>query len=65
MALKETFSDRTHWRNMLTSATLDEEALVEAKEEALDALGIAYEAFFEDSDVVTPLHYPVRAYPRK
>ena len=65
VALKETFSDRTHWRNMLASATLDEEALVEAKEEALDALGIAYEAFFEDSDVVTPLHYPVRAYPSK
>ena len=36
VALKETFSDRTHWRNMLTSATLDKEAMVEAKEEALD-----------------------------
>ena len=65
VALKETFSDRTHWRNMLTSATLDEEALVEAKEEALDALGIPYEAFFEDSDAVTRLHYPVHAYPSK
>ena len=65
VALKETFSDRTHWRNMLTSATLDEEALVEAKEEALDALGIPYEAFFEDSDAVTRLHYPAHAYPSK
>ena len=65
VALKETFSDRTHWRNMLTSATLDEEALVEAKEEALDALGIPYEAFFEDSDAVTRLHYPVHTYPSK
>ena len=65
VALKESFSDRTHWRNMLTSATLDEEALVEAKEEALDALGIPYEAFFEDSDAVTRLHYPVHTYPSK
>ena len=65
VALKETFSDRTHWRNMLTSTTLDEEALVEAKEEALDALGLPYESFFEDSDAVTPLCYPVKAYPSK
>ena len=63
VALKDTFSDRTHWRNMLTAATLDEEALVEAKEEALDALGLPYESFFEDSDAVTPLHYPVEGYP--
>ena len=65
VALKDSFSDRTHWRNMLASATLDEEALVEAKEEALDALGLPYESFFEDSDAVTPLSYPVKAYPPK
>ena len=65
VALKDSFSDRTHWRNMLTSATLDEEALIEAKEEALDALGLPYESFFEDSDAVTSLHYPVKAYPTK
>lgn len=65
VALKNSFSDRTHWRNMLASATLDEAALVEAKEEALDALGLPYESFFEDSDAVTPLRYPVKAYPSK
>ena len=65
VALKDSFSDRTHWRSMLASATLDAEALVEAKEEALDALGLSYESFFEDSDAVTPLRYPVKAYPSK
>ncbi len=65
VALKANFSDRTHWRNMLASATLDEDALVDAKEEALDALGLDYESFFEDSDAVTALHFPVKAYPPK
>ena len=37
--------------------------MVEAKEEALDALGLPYESFFEDSDAVTHLHYPVESYP--
>ena len=65
VALKDSFSDRTHWRNMLTLATLDEEALIEAKEEALEVLGLPYESFFEDSDVVTALRYPVKTYPPK
>ena len=65
VALKANFSDRTHWRNMLASATLDQEALVEAKEEALDALGLDSESFFADSDAVTVLQYPVNTYPPK
>ena len=65
VALKDSFSDRTHWRNMLTLATLDEEALIEAKEEALEVLGLPYESFFEDSDAVTALRYPVKTYPPK
>ena len=50
---------------MLTLATLDEEALIEAKEEALEVLGLPYESFFEDSDAVTALRYPVKTYPPK
>ena len=45
MALKDAFSDRTHWRNMLKSATPDAAALLDSKDEALDALGAAYEPF--------------------
>ena len=63
VALKQCFSDRTHWRKMLNAALLDEEALVEAKDEALEALGLQYETFFEDSDNVTALNFPVLEYP--
>lgn len=65
VALKGSFSDRTHWRNMLKAAAMDDEALVEAKEEALDLLGSAYESFFEDSDDVMALQFPVAVYPSK
>ena len=59
VALKDVMSDRTQWRAMLKEVILDEDALVEAKEECMDTLGMAYESFFEDSDDVTALSFPV------
>lgn len=59
VALKEVMSDRTQWRAMLQEVALDEEALVETKEECMDTLGMAYESFFEDSDDITALSFPV------
>ena len=50
---------------MLKEAVLDEDALVEAKDACLEELGWTYESFFEVSDDVTALHFPVRAYPEK
>ena len=65
VALKEVFSDRTHWRNMLKPTTPNSEALLEAKDQAFGALGMAYETFFEDEDHVHTLHFPVLQYPEK
>ena len=65
VALKDLMSDRTQWRVMLKEAVLDEDALVEAKDACLEELGWTYESFFEVSDDVTALHFPVRAYPEK
>lgn len=65
VALKEVLSDKTNWRGMLQEVIPDGEALMEAKEECLEALGAAYESFFEMSDDVTILNYPVMTYPAK
>jgi len=65
VALKEVLSDRTQWRAMLQKADLDADALVDAKDECLDVLGLLYESFFEESDDVTTLTFPVQFYPTK
>jgi len=65
VALKEVFSDRTQWRRMLSEVSGDARSLLEAKEECFDTLGMPYESFFEEEDVVQALHFPVRSYPSK
>jgi len=65
VALKSVLSDKTNWRAMLKHVELDQSALEEAKDECLDALGEVYEAFFEMSDDVTSLTFPVLRYPEK
>ena len=65
VALKGVMSDRTNWRRMLQEVQVDEDALLEAKDDCLDALGSTYESFFEDSDDVTILKYPVKEHPVK
>lgn len=65
VALKSVLSDKTNWRAMLKHVELDPSALEEAKDECLEVLGEVYEAFFEMSDDVTSLTFPVLRYPEK
>lgn len=65
VALKSVLSDKTNWRAMLKHVELDPSALEEAKDECLEVLGEVYEAFFEMSDDVMPLTFPVLRYPEK
>lgn len=65
VALKSVLSDKTNWRAMLKHVELDPSALEEAKDECLEVLGEVYEAFFEMSDDVMSLTFPVLRYPEK
>ena len=65
VALKSVLSDKTNWRAMLKHVEVDPSELEDAKDECLDALGGAYESFFELSDDVTTLTFPVLRYPEK
>lgn len=63
--LKPVFGDKTNYRAMLKHQAPDAEALLEAKDEALDALGETHETFFSDVDEVREMAYPVLNYPAK
>ena len=65
VALKGVFSDRTHWRNMLKPTSPNSEALLDAKDDALEALGMTYEPFFDEEDEVHILDFPVLQHPDK
>ena len=65
VALKSVLSDKTNWRAMLKHVEVDPSELEDAKNECLDTLGGAYESFFEMSDDVTSLTFPVLRYPEK
>lgn len=62
--LKPVFGDKTNYRAMLKHQRPKPEDLLEAKDEALDALGEPYEAFFSDNDEVREMEYPVVEYPK-
>lgn len=63
--LKPIFGDKTNYRAMLQEQAPEKEDLLEAKDEALEALGEAYESFFSENDEVRELVYPVSNYPEK
>jgi hypothetical protein len=65
VALKSVMSDKTNWRAMLKHVSVEESALVEAKDECLDVLGETYESFFDLCDDVASLTFPVLSYPEK
>ena len=65
VALKSVLSDKTNWRAMLKHVEVDASELEDAKDECLDTLGGAYESFFEMSDDVRSLTFPVLRYPEK
>lgn len=63
--LKAHFNDKTQWNAMLRSIRPEGEELLNLKDQAIDHLGEAYEAFFSDNDTVTTIEYPVLNYPAK
>lgn len=65
VALKPIFGDKTQWRAMLKHQVPATEMMLEAKDEALDALDTTYEPFFSEDDAVHSVVYPVSSYPIK
>ena len=65
VALKAAFTDRTAVSAMLRAGAGDPEALVRAKDRALDLLGEVYEPFMSDADEVDAFVYPVLQWPAR
>ncbi len=65
VALKEHFTDRTHWQKMLKNDVLDDEDLEEIKWELEGVLPDDLSQFMDEDDEITYLNYPVLQYPKK
>lgn len=65
VALKEHFSDKTNWQQMLKNQITDRTPLLERKDEALSHFLPEWEAFICDNDELTQIEYPVLEYPAK
>ena len=65
VALKNHFADKTNWRKMLTNDVIKVDLIAE-KEKVLQLLPDEVHEFFDlNAFQVTPLSYPVLAYPKK
>lgn len=69
VAMKEHFADKTRWRAMLTIGNPDpdliSEALLEAKDEAIEHCPPEFEDFISEDDTVHHLHFPAVSFPEK
>jgi hypothetical protein len=65
VAMKDHFTDKTHWQNMLKNVFTNTQPLLEAKEEALELLPEEYQDFIYEDDTVTKINYPVLRFPVK
>ena len=63
--LKEVFADKSAYRAMILATDPDVEALEEAREEAFDHLGTAFEEFMQFDEPVHTIRYPMTALPKK
>lgn len=63
--LKEVFADKSAYRAMILSQNPDVEAMEDAREEAFDHLGTAFEAFMQFDAPVETMHYPTLEMPAK
>lgn len=61
--MKEYFTDKTNWRNMLKNIVSDVD-LLETKEECFDYLPEDYHEFIEDEDELYKINYPMTDYPK-
>lgn len=63
--LKNHFTDKTNWQQMLKNIVAEDD-LLEVKEEVLNYyLDAAYHEFISDNDTIISLNYPVENYPAK
>lgn len=62
--LKNYFSDKTLWQQMLKATLPDETTLLESKEKAITLLSKAFQDHIVD-EVITKISYPVNFYPSK
>lgn len=65
VALKPHMADKTNFRKMLSRVDFDAKLLLDAREDAFEWLGEAYESFFEDEAPPLEITYPVVSYPTK
>mgnify|MGYP001051726811 CR=1 FL=1 len=63
--LKEVFTDKSAYRAMILATDPDVEALEEAREEAFDHLGTAFEAYMQFDEGVQTMRYPMTELPAK
>lgn len=62
--MKDYFTDKTNWRNMLKNIVSDID-LLESKEECFDYLPEDYHEFIEEEDDLYQISYPMENYPEK
>ena len=65
VALKEFFTDKTNWRDMLKDVHDESTDLLKEKDRAAALLQEVYRHFLSDDDNIVTINYPVLAYPQK
>lgn len=65
VALKSMFTDKTNWQKMLKNEVDESIDLEETKWQLAEQLPSDITRFVSNDDTVTPIHYPVLAYPQK
>jgi hypothetical protein len=65
VALKDIYSDKTNWQNMLRNITDDSIDLVDEKWKTEELLPSDLAAFITDSEDIYDFNYPVLSYPEK
>ena len=63
--LKDVFTDKSAYRAMILATEPDVEALAEAREEAFDHLGTAFEDYMQFDEGVQTMRYPMTTLPAK
>ena len=65
VALKDHFTDKTNWRNMLMDKTEDTVDLQHFSEEVATQIPEALQQYYCEGEPITHIHYPVLRYPNK
>jgi hypothetical protein len=63
--LKSIMTDKTNYRKMLQRVTASPSDLEACREDCFEALGEAYESFFDEESAAQMFDYPVHFYPEK